>query len=182
MHKEGASIVENAHVHDIKHIGPGCLQRVYLHNTFLDCKHVLLASNGYTGWKFKNVRKKIIPVGSYIVCSKILSESMQNNLSPNSRIFFDSRKLINYFRLTPDGRLLFGGRDGLAHQENWQKITRQLQRRMQTIFPQLEGESLEYSWGGKLGVSLDMMPHLQKKKELLQPMVIVGMGFRWLAI
>ncbi|MBK8798574.1 MAG: FAD-binding oxidoreductase [Anaerolineales bacterium] len=75
-------------------------------------------------------------------------------------MFFDSKNFLNYFRLTPDGRMLFGGRHDLSTSLDLTDSAHKMQARMVEVFPQLAGVPVTHSWSGKLGLAFDLMPHV----------------------
>ena len=76
----------------------------------LFAQNVFVATSGYTGSATPALRRKIIPIGSYIITTAVLSEDLALELSPRNRMIYDSKNYIYYYRLTPDRRMLFGGR------------------------------------------------------------------------
>lgn len=126
----------------------------------LQASEVLVATGGYTTNLVPRIRMGVFPIGSYIIVTEPLSPALQAELSPKNRMFFNSRRLLNYFCLTPDGRLLFGGRSNIATGLNEIRSAKILQERMLQVFPQLKGVPITHSWTGKLGVSYDQMPHI----------------------
>ena len=75
----------------------------------LAAKEVLIATNGYTDRLVSALKPRVVPVGSYIIVTEPLSGELQKELSPTGRVFNDSKNFLNYFRLTPDGRMLWWG-------------------------------------------------------------------------
>jgi glycine/D-amino acid oxidase-like deaminating enzyme len=122
-------------------------------------REILVATNGYTSNALPALRRGIFPVGSYIIVTEPLAPALQAELSPHRRMFFDSKNFLNYFRLTPDGRMLFGGRHNLATGLDLGESARLMRRRMVEVFPQLAGVMVTHTWTGKLGVAFDLMPH-----------------------
>jgi glycine/D-amino acid oxidase-like deaminating enzyme len=123
-------------------------------------KEVLAATNGYTTNLTPRIRQGVIPIGSYIIVTEPLPEAVQKEISPKGRQFYDSKYFLNYFRLTADGRALMGGRNNLSTGLDLVRSAGLLKKRMWEIWPQLEGYEITHSWTGKLGVSLDMLPHV----------------------
>lgn len=121
---------------------------------------VLLATNGYTTGLVPDARRGIFPAGSYIIVTEPLSLEMQSEVSPRNRMFFDSKHFLNYFRLTPDGRMLFGGRHDLSTTHDSDESAYLLRRRMLEVFPQLASVPSAFTWTGKLGLTFDLMPHI----------------------
>jgi glycine/D-amino acid oxidase-like deaminating enzyme len=75
-------------------------------------------------------------------------------------MFYDSKIFINYFRMTPDGRLLWGGRNNLSTDLDLIDSAKRLQKQMVSVFPELKDVSITHSWTGRLGVTFDLMPHI----------------------
>jgi len=124
-------------------------------------RNVLVGTSGYTGAATPALRKKIIPIGSFIIVTEVLPEALVRELSPRNRQIYDSKNYLYYFRLTPDNRLLFGGRAAFFP-ETAQTIGRSaeiLRRGMIDVFPQLRDVKVDYVWGGTLDFCFDIMPH-----------------------
>jgi glycine/D-amino acid oxidase-like deaminating enzyme len=122
---------------------------------------VFVASGGYSGPVTPALRRKIVPIGSYIIATEPLPEALAREVSPRDRMIFDSKRFLYYFRLTPDRRMLFGGRAGFFP-ETPAAVRRSaaiLCRAMVEVYPQLQGARVEYAWGGTLDVTFDLMPH-----------------------
>ena len=75
-------------------------------------------------------------------------------------MFYDSKWFINYFRLTPDGRMLWGGRNNLSTDLDLEESASILSRQVSTVFPDLEKTTFTHTWTGKLGITFDLMPHI----------------------
>ena len=123
--------------------------------------NVLVGTSGYTGAATPALRKKIIPIGSFIITSEVLSEGLARELSPRNRQIYDSKNYLYYYRLTPDNRLLFGGRAAFFPEtdQTIRKSAEILRRGMIDVFPQLRDTNVEYVWGGTLDFCFDIMPH-----------------------
>jgi glycine/D-amino acid oxidase-like deaminating enzyme len=127
----------------------------------LTADSVLVATSGYTSHVTKNLQKKVIPIGSYIIATERLSDKLASELSPKNRMIFDSMHYLNYFRLW-DNRMIFGGRAAFFP-ETSRTIERSaeiLRREMVEVFPQLKDIRVEYVWGGTLDFAFDMMTHV----------------------
>ena len=124
-------------------------------------REVLLASGAYTSNATPALRKKIIPIGSYIIATEVLAEDVACDLSPKNRMIYDSKHFLYYYRLTPDRRMLFGGRAAFFPEtENTVRQSAEiLQRGMISVYPQLRDTKVEFVWGGTLDFSFDVMPH-----------------------
>ena len=154
----GAHLCEDTAVERIEKQAGG----FYLHTSqgLLTAKEVVIASNGYTDTLVARLKPKIFPVGSYIIVTEPLAPELQQLLSPKGRMFYDSKNFINYFRLTPDGRLLWGGRNDLSTDLNLKDSAQRLRQQMVTVFPELRDVPVTHSWTGRLGLTFDLMPHI----------------------
>ena len=124
-------------------------------------REVFAATSGYTGRATPALQKKIIPIGSFIITTEVLPEALAHELSPRNRMIYDSKNYLYYYRLTPDRRMLFGGRAAFFP-ENDQTIRRSaeiLRRGMIEVYPQLSDAKIDYVWGGTLDFAFDIMPH-----------------------
>jgi glycine/D-amino acid oxidase-like deaminating enzyme len=124
-------------------------------------REVFVGTSGYTGKATPALQRKIIPIGSFIITTEILSESLARELSPRNRMIYDSKNYLYYYRLTPDRRMLFGGRAAFFP-ENDQTIRRSaeiLRRGLIEVYPQLRDAKIDYIWGGTLDFAFDIMPH-----------------------
>ncbi len=124
-------------------------------------RDVFVGTSGYTGNATPALQKRIIPIGSFIITTEILPETLAQELSPRNRMIYDSKNYLYYYRLTPDRRMLFGGRAAFFP-ENDQTIRRSaeiLRRGMIDVYPQLRDTKIDYVWGGTLDFAFDIMPH-----------------------
>ena len=129
-------------------------------------KKVIVATNGYTDRLVPRLKPLIFPVGSYIVVTEPLSEDLQNIISPKKRMYYDSKWFLNYFRLTPDGRMLWGGRNDLSTDLDLDDSAKRLTRELYSILPDLRDIPITHTWTGKLGITFDLMPHIGEKNGI----------------
>ena len=127
----------------------------------VDARDVLVATNGYTSAVSPALRRRLVPIGSYIIATEPLSEEVAQRLLPRRRMAFDSKNFLYYFRLTSDRRLLFGGRAEFTQPkpETTRRAAGILKRGMQEVFPELADTRIEYAWGGNVALTRDEMPH-----------------------
>jgi glycine/D-amino acid oxidase-like deaminating enzyme len=127
----------------------------------LIARDVLIATSGYTSGVTSALQRKVIPIGSFIVATRRLSDSLCRELSPRNRMIYDSKYYLHYYRLTPDNRMLFGGRAAFFPEtkSTVEKSAHILRRDMVEIFPQLRDTEIEFAWGGTLDFCFDTMPH-----------------------
>ncbi|HTZ83625.1 MAG TPA: FAD-binding oxidoreductase [Candidatus Acidoferrales bacterium] len=161
--KAGAEIFEHARVDAIERDSrqgemgwnlPTSRGTVWAHEVFV-------GTSGYTSAMTPVLQKKIIPIGSFIITTEVLPAALAKEVSPRNRMIYDSKNYLYYYRLTPDRRMLFGGRAAFFP-ENDQTIRRSaeiLRRGMISVYPQLRDARIEYVWGGTLDFAFDIMPH-----------------------
>jgi len=130
----------------------------------ITAREVILASGAYTTDASPALRKKIIPIGSYIIATEVLPSDLARELSPRNRMIYDSKHFLYYYRLTPDNRMLFGGRAAFfpETESTVRKSAEILRRGMICVYPQLRDIKIEFVWGGTLDFTLDVMPHAGK--------------------
>ena len=161
--RAGAMIFEKARVEEIQREGARGWKVATPRGT-LRATDVLVATSGYTSAVTPGLQKKIIPIGSYIIVTEVLPEVRAHELSPRNRMIYDSKNYLHYYRLTPDRRMLFGGRAAFFP-ETANTIRRSaeiLQRDLLRVYPQLRDTKIEYVWGGTLDFAFDIMPHAGK--------------------
>ena len=154
----GVLLFENNYVNTIKKLGE--FYEVLTSQGSIKAKKIIVATNGYTDMLIPQLKPKVFPVGSYIIVSEVLSEELQKKISPKDRMFYDSKWFINYFRLTPDGRMLWGGRNDLSTNLNLGESADLLMKQVRIVFPELEDVAFTHTWTGKLGITFDLMPHI----------------------
>lgn len=158
--RRGVAIYERTPVTGLSRDTAG-RQRVRTNRGELVAKQVLIATDGYTDHVVPRFQRRIVPVGSFIVATEPLDTRLVDELMPTRRMAADSRVLLYYFRITPDNRMLFGGRAqwALSNPRSDMKSAAILHRGMKSVFPQLSTARIEYAWGGHVGITLDRIPH-----------------------
>ncbi|HEX2478714.1 MAG TPA: FAD-binding oxidoreductase [Geminicoccaceae bacterium] len=136
----------------------------------------LIATNGYTGALTPELRRRIVPVSSYIIATEALPADLAARLSPRGRMFVDGNRLLSYFRLDPDGRrVLFGGRLHLRDIDE-RTAAQGLHRRMVRVWPELGACRITHAWKGNLGFTFDRLPHMGTEGGLHFAMGCNGSG------
>ena len=122
-------------------------------------RDVVLATNGYTGGVLPWFRRRVIPIGSYVIATEPLPPELMDRLFPKNRIASDTRKVVYYYRASPDRRrVLFGGRVSASETDPRQSGPR-LFEDMCAIFPELRGFRISHSWMGTVAYSFDELAH-----------------------
>jgi glycine/D-amino acid oxidase-like deaminating enzyme len=161
-------------------------QAVGVNNSFLvkttrgnlTAKEVMLATGAYTTEATPALRKKVIPIGSYIIATEPLSTELAREVSPRNRMIYDSKHFLYYYRLTPDNRMLFGGRAAFfpESESTVHESAEILRQGMVGVYPQLRRTKVEFAWGGTLDFTLDVMPHSGKIDDMYFAAGFAGHG------
>jgi glycine/D-amino acid oxidase-like deaminating enzyme len=156
--RAGVTITEGVGVGSLQRKGSGW--RVETSAGTVEAGDVLMATDGYTGDESPALRRRFIPIGSYIIATEPLDESVVAGLLPRRRMAFDSKNFLYYFRQTKDRRLLFGGRAefGRPDRDTTRRAAAILRAGMTRVFPELAGVGIEYAWGGNVAFTRDQMP------------------------
>jgi len=139
---------------------------------------VLVTTGGYTGAATPKLQRRIIPIGSFIIATQTLSESLAHQLIPHNRMVFDYKHFLNYFRFSADNRMVFGGRAAFFPETASTIRTSAdiLRREMIHVFPQLKDAEVEYAWGGTLDFAFDQMPHAGQLDGIYYALGFAGHG------
>jgi glycine/D-amino acid oxidase-like deaminating enzyme len=139
-------------------------------------RQVAIASNGYTGRLTPWLRRRVIPIGSYMIATEPLEPALMDRLMPKNRVVSDTRKLVYYYRASPDRRrVLFGGR--VAFKETDPRVSApRLHAAMREIFPELAPTRVTHSWMGFVAYTFDTLPHTGSHDGLHYAMGYCGSG------
>ena len=161
--RAGVRICEHARLQNIQREAHDAAPAFRLNTTrgAIWARDVLVGTSGYTGGATAALRNKIIPIGSFIITTEVLPDALARELSPHNRQIYDSKNYLYYFRLTPDNRMLFGGRAAFFPEtdQTIRKSAEILRRGMIDVYPQLRDTKVDYVWGGTLDFCFDIMPH-----------------------
>jgi len=164
----GATIYEGSTVTDIEH---GKQATVVTDNGLIKADFVVLAGNAYHHIERK-LRGVMFPVNSFIIATEPLTDDQVASVNPLDLAICDPNFVIEYFRLSADKRLLFGGRMNYFGDDP-SVIERHHRRCMLRIYPQLEGIGVDYAWGGTIGVPLHRVPQMGR----IAPNVFYSQGY-----
>jgi len=133
---------------------------------------IVLGCNGYLGKLERKVAGKIMPINNFMIATEPLGEERARSVISKRIGVHDSRFVVNYFRMSEDHRLLFGG--GENYRPSFPKdILNFVRPYMLKLFPQLSDVKVDYAWGGTLSVTVNRLPHLGR----LEPNLFFGHGF-----
>ncbi|MCU1655662.1 MAG: putative oxidoreductase [Pseudonocardiales bacterium] len=158
--RRGVQLIEDATVTAVSRVS-GQVHDVRSSRGTVRASQVLLATSGYSGRAVPRYRRRIVPIGSFVIVTEPLPRELIDELMPTRRMAADTKNLLFYFRITPDDRMLFGGRArfALSNPESDLKSGRILQRGMASVFPALAGSRVDYTWGGLVDMTRDQLPH-----------------------
>jgi glycine/D-amino acid oxidase-like deaminating enzyme len=173
----GVQIHEKAPVQELRDLG-GSRREVVTPRGQVRADQVLVATSGYTTRPFRWLQVRLAPVGSFIIVTEPLGREVADQLMPTRRVASDSKNLLYYFRITPDHRLLFGGRArfAMSSQESDKKSGRILRKGMVSVFPQLANARVDYCWGGLVDMSMDRLVHAGEHDGLFYSVGYSGHG------
>ena len=137
---------------------------------------IVIATNGYTGALTPWLQRRVIPIGSYMIATDPLPDGMMDRLIPTNRIVSDTRKVVYYYRASPDRRrVLFGGR--VSHQETDPRISGpMLHADMVKVFPELANVGISHSWCGFVAYTFDELMHVGRHDGMHYAMGYCGAG------
>lgn len=129
----------------------------------VEAASIVLAGYGDPAFQTGPLRGLLFPTGSYIVATEPLPERLAREISPQNLAAADSNVVLDYFRLSADRRLLFGGRCNYSNRDP-RDIRATLRPRLLQVFPQLEGVALDFAWGGKIDIVLSRVPAIGRRE------------------
>jgi glycine/D-amino acid oxidase-like deaminating enzyme len=175
--RAGARIYEYAPVTKLHRVA-GAKHEVESERGAVVANQVLVATGPSVAGPFGYFRRRIVPIGSFIIATEPLRREMVEALLPKRRTVTTSKNIGFYFRLTPDDRLLFGGRARFAtsNMRSDQRSGKILERAMLGIFPQLRGTRVDYCWGGLVDMTADRLPRAGEHDGLFYSMGYSGHG------
>jgi glycine/D-amino acid oxidase-like deaminating enzyme len=176
--RRGARIHENNPVTAIDRLGAARFRISTAVGGRVEADRVLVATGASIQGPFGWFRRRIVPVGSFIVVTAPLSRSVLADIMPGDRVCTTSKNIGHYFRLTDDGRLLFGGRARFAMSDHKsdEKSGRILQKGLAETFPQLGPVPIEFCWGGLVDMTQDRFPHAGERNGIHYALGYSGHG------
>lgn len=153
----GVRIHEGSQVHGIHHARRADEKSVVQTGTGrVICDHVILAGNGYLGRLDEGVAARVMPINNFVVATAPLGNRAEEILAENIAVH-DTRFVVNYWRLSDDRRLVFGGGENLSYRFP-KDIAAKVRKPLEQVYPQLKGIPITHAWGGTLAITLNRMP------------------------
>jgi len=164
----GVRIYEETHVHHIEERTPAVVRT---DKGRVQADHVVLACNGYLGGLNRKVAARVMPINNFIAATEPLGEDAARVLSRDVAVA-DSKFVVNYFRLSADKRLLFGGGETYGYRFP-ADIAALVRKPMTEIFPHLRDVRIDYAWGGTLAITIKRLPYLAR----VAPNILSASGY-----
>ena len=125
------------------------------------CKYIIIACNAYLGNLFPKIRNTFMPINNYMIATEPLSNDVAKGLIANDYAVCDTNFVVNYYRLSSDKRLLFGG--GETYRDKFPSDIKNFVRKyMLKVYPQMKNTSIDYGWGGSIAITLNRVPDFGK--------------------
>jgi gamma-glutamylputrescine oxidase len=156
--RAGARIFERSRVLSYEH---GNRIRVRLEQGNIDADYLVVACNGYLDDLENRIATRTMPINNFIIATEPLSENQSRELIRDDVAVSDSKFVVNYYRLSADRRLLFGGGEnyGYTFPEDINSFVRP---HMLEVYPQLANTRIDYSWGGTLAITMNRLPNFAR--------------------
>ncbi|MDA3889612.1 MAG: FAD-binding oxidoreductase [Allgaiera sp.] len=158
----GARIFEQSEVTSLR-AGPPHL--VQLDGAEVQAEHVILACNGYLGGLEPQVARRVMPINNFVIATEPLGDRRAEIL-PSNTAAYDSRFVVNYWRKSEDGRLLFGGGESYGYRFP-RDIAAKVRAPMLDVYPQLRDVRIDYAWGGTLGITMNRLPCFYRRDRTI---------------
>jgi glycine/D-amino acid oxidase-like deaminating enzyme len=153
-HDLGVKVFEHSPVSDIEH---GSRPRVRTAHGHVEADAVILCGNAYSRLEPKYLSNLVFPAGSYVIATESLSADLATEINAPDVAVCNLNEVVDYYRLSGDRRLLFGGACNYSGRDP-KSIRQYILPRMLKVYPQLKGVRIDYEWGGKIGIVLKRIP------------------------
>jgi len=167
--KVGVRIFENTEVLNLEQTDPA---KITTANGTITTRFAALACNGYLGDLDNKTARHVMPINNFIIATEPLDNNLATSLIANDAAVADSKFVINYYRLSLDNRLLFGGGENYSYAFP-KNIKNFVRKPMLEIYPQLKGVKIDYGWGGTLAITMNRLPFMKH----LKPNILTAGGY-----
>lgn len=170
----GATVVDRCPAIALRREGQGF--EIQTPRGLVRARNVIVATNGYTGPLTPWLRRRVIPIGSYIIATEPLDPALVDRLIPNDRVVSDTRKVVYYYRASPDRRrILFGGRVSISETDP-RLSGPPLHAELVRLFPELASARISHSWAGTVAYTFDTLAHMGEHEGVHYAMGYCGSG------
>ncbi len=159
--EKGVTIFELSRVVKISG-GEPC--KVTIANSEISADHIVLATNGYLGNLDARVANRVMPINNFIIATEPMDDATCRSLIRDGECVHDSRFVVNYFRISEDNRMLFGGGENYSYRFP-KDVIKTVRKPMLEVYPQLRDARIEYAWGGTLAITVNRLPHFEFRKN-----------------
>ena len=152
----GGSIYEGS---PVTHVQRGSLPVVHTRQGQVQAKFVVACGNAYLGETVPELATKVLPASSQVITTEVLGEKLASSLLPRDHCVEDMNYFLDYYRITGDRRLLFGGGTVYGGKDP-SDIVAEIHPHLLKTFPQLEGKRIEFAWSGNIALTVSRVPHM----------------------
>jgi gamma-glutamylputrescine oxidase len=153
--RAGAKLFENSRV---TRVAKGPVNTAVTAGGEVDAKFLAYAANGYLGDLEPGIAAHILPIDNYLIATEPLGDARAKALIPSGAAIADTKFVLDYYRLSAEGRLIFGGGETYGGAPRY--IEDFVRPAMERVFPQLKDVGIDYAWGGTLAITTRRMPHV----------------------
>lgn len=176
--RHGGQVFEHNPLIAMRRVSGSCHELTTPHGT-IKANQVLLATGTSAKGPLAWFRRRIVPVGAYLIATEPLPVELLDRLTPRRRNTVDTRNFVSYFRTSPDNRILFGGRARFSSRSDPAADAKSgaiLRRSMLEFFPGLADVRIDYCWGGMVDMTSDRLPRAGERDGLFYSMGYSGHG------
>ena len=150
--------------------------RLYLPGGTIAAHQVVIATNAYTdttGFAPDGLERRIVAVNTSVICTDPIGGNRARAVLPGRRMVADTKHIMNWYRILPDNRLIFGGRGDITGRSDDPSVYAKLERQLAETFPAIADVGVRHRWSGKVAITRDHFPHIGR----LSPRVAYAMGY-----
>ena len=174
LQKRGVPIFVRSPVHRLVEELDGI--RLELRGGTIEARQVVIATNAYTdmtAFAPDGLERRIVAVNTSAICTKPIGDNRAGAVLPGRRMVADTKHIMNWYRMLPDNRMIFGGRGDITGRSDDPSVYAKLERQLAETFPMIADVGVGYRWSGKIAITRDDFPHIGR----LSPRVAYAMGY-----
>ena len=150
--------------------------RLELPGGTITARQVVIATNAYTdatGFAIGGLERRIVPVNTSVICTNPIGSNRAGAVLPSRRMVADTKHIMNWYRMMPDNRMIFGGRGDITGRSDDPAVYGKLERQLSETFPAITDVGVGHRWSGKIAITRDDFPHIGR----LSPRIAYAMGY-----